>query len=86
MKKRRPQHEKTKISTTQVVKNFRKVSSGLKNLPLKLNCQNYAICLIFETNLKLYIQCAIVKRKYLKHENRAVTEKTPNTAHIANFK
>jgi len=43
---------------------FRKVSFGLRNLPFKLNWQNYAICFIFETNLNLYFQCAIVKRKY----------------------
>ena len=64
MKKRSPHHEKIKISTIEVVKNFRKVSFGLKNLPFKLNWQNYAICFTFETNLNFYFQCAIVKRKY----------------------
>ena len=64
MKKRSPHHEKIKISTIEVIKNVRKISFGLKNLPFKLNWQNYAICFTFETNLNLYFQCAIVKRKY----------------------
>ena len=54
MKKRSPHHEKIKISSIEVVKNVKKVSFGLKNLRFKLNCQNYANCFIFETNLNLY--------------------------------
>ena len=67
MKKRRPQYEKTKISTTQVVKNFRKVSFVFfiygAQVQLELEkTSGYLIKLefqVFLTKLEYYAICFI---------------------------